>query len=473
MSPVRLCLIAATALALAACAPLPSDLPTRPDLATPEVKQIVTQDANVAAWPASPWWCGFKDQALDGLIERALTGNPTLAAVQSRIDAAQRLERLAEINAGVNADASIAVNRDRLTATGIFPPPIGGSRYTQEDVSVGVAYSFDWWGKNRALIAAARGDQAAAVAERDAVRLAISTLVADAYFAQADATARATAACASVDARRDALRLTRIRLQQGLDAADRVRKAEGALAQDEDQCQALTYQDRAARYRLAALLGQGPDVAAGLPTAQLATPLALPVALPLDWLAKRPDVAAQRARTEAEAARSDAVRADFYPDIDLKLLAGLQSIKIEKWLTRDSFNGSVGPALHIPLFSTHTLQARLGLAESAYAAAVADYNRTVIEAARQAADGYTLAATLEQRHAAQAEALAAAQRAASLSATRHQRGLTDSLEAINSRLLVLAQQQADTQLQAAHLRAQVALAQALGASTREITGTSP
>jgi len=457
-------------LGTAACAPLPGDLPQRPELLSPRADASIGASGGQrsARWLGSPWWSAFDDDTLDGLVERALAGNPSLTIARSRLDAARRLQRLAEINAGVNADASLSVQRERLTADGIFPPPIGGSRFTQEDASITASYTFDWWGKNRALIAAATSDAAAATAEEDAARLAVSTLVADAYFALADAAARAGMACDLATLRRQALDLLKVRLAQGLDSADRVRQAEAALAQDNDMCSRMAYEARSWRYRLAALLGEGPDTAATLPAPKLDAPPPLPAALPLDWLAGRPDVAAQRQRIEAEAARSDSTRAEFYPNVDITLLAGLQSIELAKWLERNSFNGAIGPAIHIPFFSTRTLQARLGLNEATYATAVGDYNRTVVEATRQVADGYALSASLAQRGTAQAEALAAAVRSEALARTRKQKGLTDQLEVLTHGIAVLAARQANSQLRAAELRATVALAQALGGSSRSI-----
>jgi outer membrane protein TolC len=110
----------------------------------------------------------------------------------------------------------------------------------------------------------------------------------------------------------------------------------------------------------------------------------------------------------------------------------------------------------------------LGLNEATYATAVGDYNRTVVEATRQVADGYALSASLAQRGTAQAEALAAAVRSEALARTRKQKGLTDQLEVLTHGIAVLAARQANSQLRAAELRATVALAQALGGSSRSI-----
>ena len=435
-------------------------------MVAPHAEASVSADAHAAGvaagWLQQPWWRAFADDELDKLVERALAANPDLTVAKARLAAAQRSQRLAELNAGATYDANITAERSRLTANGIFPPPIGGMSYMQEDVSLGVSYTLDFWGRNRALVAAAVGDARAAVAEDEAARLAVSALVADAYFALADAAERAALARELAGKRRQAFDLLKIRLARGLDPADRVRRAEAALAQDQDMAARLDYEARAWRYRLAALLGEGPDAAAALPPPRLVPPPTLPAALPLDWLSGRPDVAASRWRVDAQAARSDAARADFYPNVNLVLLIGFQSIEAAKWLQRGSLNGAVGPAIHIPLFNTGTLQATLGAREADYAATVGDYNRTVVEAARQVADGYALAASLAGRVAAEQEALAAASRAEALAHMRHQDGLASRLDVLSDEINVLAARQADSQVRAARLRAVVALAQALG-----------
>ncbi|HEX8989870.1 MAG TPA: efflux transporter outer membrane subunit [Rhodocyclaceae bacterium] len=454
---------AAILLALcAACAPLPRNLPPPPTLAAPHAEASLHAQDGASPWPARPWWHAFADAALDGLEARALAGNPSLLSAAQRLEEASRLARLAEIDAGVHYGGDLSAQRGRLSANGIYPPPLGGMAYTQYDASFSASYSIDWWGRNRALVAAAADDRAAAMAEAAAARLAISSLVADAYFALAEAEARRELIGESIEMRRQAVELLKIRLRHGLDHGDRVRQAEQVLARDRGELSRSEYERSRWRFRLAALLGEGPDASASLPPAKLAAPLALPPSLPLDWLAQRPDVAALKRRIEAERLRTEAVKAEFYPNVNLALLAGFQSLAAATWLRHASLNGTAGPAVHLPLFDTSTLQARLGLQQATYGEAIAAYNRTVVDAAREAADGYALVANLAQRSAAQADATAAARRTADLARLRHRRGLAGRLDLLTAELALLAERDADLQLQAARVRATVGLAQALG-----------
>ncbi|MEJ1958590.1 MAG: TolC family protein [Nitrosomonadales bacterium] len=98
-------------------------------------------------------------------------------------------------------------------------------------------------------------------------------------------------------------------------------------------------------------------------------------------LAYRPDLVALKWRVEAAAKQIDVAKADFYPNVDLRLSLGLQSLDLSNWLTDKSWYDSVGPAIHIPLFNGRTLRTNLGIRETEYNAAVARYNQGLLVAA--------------------------------------------------------------------------------------------
>jgi outer membrane protein TolC len=287
--------------------------------------------------------------------------------------------------------------------------------------------------------------------------------VADAYFAWADARAHLDLINQLATRHRREHALLKARFDLGLDAARPAIEAQKQLDLDEDQMRALEYLDRSSRFRLAALIGADPDHVGEVPTPRLDGRLVdLPAALPLDWLSRRPDVAALRARVEAAADLSQAARADFYPNIDLRLMLGLETLDLGKLLQAGSLTGSLGPALHLPLFNTATLTARLNQREAEYAASVAAYNRVVLEGASEAADAYALEHSLAQRAQAQARAAQQARTTFDLARHREELGLTTPLDALAADAAVLERQQGESTIRAARLRARVQLYKALG-----------
>lgn len=464
--------LALSALALlGGCALLPQDLPPRPQLKTPAMAVTVAALTGNAfredqAAPAQAWWQGFGRADLDRLIETALRDQPDLAAAQARVETANRAERLARLDAGLHYGTDASLTRNRLSDNGLLPTSMVGKMYTQADVSQSIAYDLDWWGKNRALLRAARDEHHAASEELAAVRLDIAAAVADAYFAWGDAAARLTLARDLVRSRGKELELYQHRYTLGLDSVHRSLDARRQLDLAEDRVNQLEYLDRSWRFRLSALIGTDPDHAGELPAPSLDARLPeLPASLPLGWLAGRPDIASLRDRIAAASARSDAARAEFYPNLDLKLLVGFESLDLGKLLTSGSAMGTLGLALHLPLFNSGTLQARLGMREAEYAAAVAAYNRAILDAARQSVDAYALSASLEQRGRMQRSALSQTEQIHALAEKRQALGLTNPLDAIEAESTLLGQRMNDTEIQAARLRARVALFRATGGDT--------
>lgn len=105
-------------------------------------------------------------------------------------------------------------------------------------------------------------------------------------------------------------------------------------------------------HAIAALTGQGASAYAGItrPSLDLETVLPLPATLPADLLSRRPDVLAARARVDAAAKGRDAAHAEFYPDINLEAMSGLQALGMAALFTSNALTLGAGPAVHLPIF---------------------------------------------------------------------------------------------------------------------------
>jgi multidrug efflux system outer membrane protein len=96
---------------------------------------------------------------------------------------------------------------------------------------------------------------------------------------------------------------------------------------------------------------------------------------------------------EAALRDTDAARAAFYPDVSLRALAGLSSIELGRLLRTDSGVPAIGLAIDLPLFDAGLRQARHGAAQARLNVAIAAYDETVVNAAREAG---VAAAAIEQ-----------------------------------------------------------------------------
>ncbi|MGA9422045.1 MAG: efflux transporter outer membrane subunit, partial [Rhodanobacteraceae bacterium] len=356
----------------------------------------------------------------------------------------------------------------RLSENGFIPTQfLGFTWYNQGDLDLQFSYDFDFWGRRRAAIEAAIDQARAAQAESNAAALLLTTAVADTYFAWQGDQLRLALARSAVGAQQHNRAIVAARTRQGIEDPDDLSKADAALSQTREQVLATEGSAQVRLVALAALLGVAPAALPKLDTRPLPrTDGGLPAGAGLDLVARRPDIAASRLRVEAAVQDVKQARAAFFPDINLKAMAGFSSIDLGKLLSPGSRVFQFAPAIHLPLFDAGSLRARYGTDRARLDSAIADYNAAVVDAARDAAtQSLTLSMTL-QRADEQAMQVAATQRQRDSAAARVRAGVSDRRALIAAEVQLLRQRDAAAVLATQRIAADLALIKALGGGYR-------
>ena len=419
------------------------------------------------AWPDANWWQRYHDDQLNALETRALDHAPTLAVARARFEQALRAVDVAAAEGGINVGANATLTRQRLSENGLIPPKfLGFTWYGEGDLGLSFKYDFDFWGRHGAQIAAATDRTRAAAAERESAAIMVTSAVADAYFSWQTTQARLSIARELVSVQERVRAIAAARARQEIDPLDVVLQGDAQLAGAREQVAALTGTAQIQHAALAALLGIAPADLPPLQARALPSAIAgLPADAGLDLVARRADVSASRWRVEAALRDVDVARDAFYPDISLSAMLGLQSIDLGKLFSAGSRVMSIGPALHLPIFDK-SLHARFGVSQAALQAAVADYNMAVVDAARDvAAQALTLQQVQARQHEHAAQVAAAVDFRKSAQA-RETRGVADARPTLAASAEVQRQLDAEIQLDAAALTAEIALTKALGGGYR-------
>ncbi|HEV7612579.1 MAG TPA: efflux transporter outer membrane subunit [Steroidobacteraceae bacterium] len=415
-------------------------------------------------WPAAEWWTHYQDSTLDQLIELALGSSPTLATAHARFDSARQSVRIAGAASGARVDANADIDRQRLSDNGLIPPRLlGFGWYNQADLGLQASYTFDWWGKQRDAVEAAVDQAHAAQADRSAAALMLASSIADTYFGWQADQARISLASARASVVQDAGAIAAARVKAELDAGDEMNRSELALASAREQIAAL---EGSAKLRVVALAGLVGRSIAELPALQ-AKPLPavsgnLPDNVKIDLISRRADITASRWRVQAAERNLDSARAEFFPDLTINALLGLSSIDVGKLLEYGSRVPQASAAIHLPIFDAGRLKARYGATQAAIDSAVADYQNTLVSAARDVA---TQAATRAQIAAQRSQRMIqvdAARQLQSNAGARARQGIVDPREELTATESWLEQRDSLLQLDAAALSADIALQRALG-----------
>jgi multidrug efflux system outer membrane protein len=447
---------------LAGCAGMPSK--PKPVVLPTEAPLAGLDAPGGGAWPSQQWWQRYQDPALDQLIDMGLASSPTLGTAHARLDTARQSVRVAGAANGIQVTAVGDIERQRLSDNGLFPPQLlGFTWYNQADLGLQFSYTFDWWGKQRDLIASAMDQAHAAQADRSAAALVLTSSIADTYFGWQADQARLILAREreSTVQREGAIAADRVRAD--LDSDDALRSNETALAAAREQIANLEGSAKLRVVALAALIGRSvadlpPLVARPLPQ----IPAGLPDDVTLDLIARRADITASRWRVEAAEKNLDSARAEFYPDISINALAGLSSIDIGKLLEYGSRVPQAMAAVHLPIFDSGRLKAHYGAVEASINSAVENYRETLVGAARDVATEATSRARLAAQRAQRVIETDAARQLQSSAAARVRQGVVDPRTELTATEALIEQRDALLQLDSAALSADIGLQRALG-----------
>lgn len=433
--------VLAALLAAAGCVTVPK---TEPAIQAVDAQQLGLSQQRITPVDKQ-WWKGFGDPQLDALIEEAFAHNPTLDEAISRVRRAQAQALAA--GAGSQPQLSLDGNeiRQRLSENYTAPPKSvgfgagGGGVYWIGELGLNLGWDLDFWGRQSSLLQAAKTQAYAAELDRASARLALAGSIAQAYVDLYRAYSLADVAADAETQRAALLRLAQSRLRAGLDTAVEVKNAESLLPQSRLARLMAENQRDIAVHRLAELAGHGADWYDRIqrPQLKLDAVLPLPDALPMDLLAHRPDVIAAKARIDAASFERAAAKAAFYPDISLRAFAGFQAVGLDKLLDSNSAAYGVGPAIHLPIFDAHRLEAGYIGATAEIDGAVSQYNDTVLGAVRDVSDALSRSDSLLRQRVESGHSLDAAQAAYDLAKSRYKSGLSSQLTVLNAETQLL------------------------------------
>ncbi|WYX26309.1 efflux transporter outer membrane subunit [Achromobacter xylosoxidans] len=434
------------------------------DLAALDAGQDIAAAVRDTADDAAPWWRAWGDDQLDRLMADALRQAPGVRAAQARLGQAEAVFGSVDANRQPTLDGSATITADRYPGHYTYGAPYADNTGGSGSLLASLRLRLDIWGKWRALADAARLDaEGAALAHADA-QLALQQGIAAAYLRLDAAFRLHELARQQRERQRQALELHQTRRQAGLGSDAPVADARGRLARMDAEVERLDREIARQRHALAALAGQAPGYGDALrrPGRRCAPTPPCPRPCPPACWACGPTCWRNASASTRRTGASRPPRAEFYPDIDLKAFAGLQSLGLSHLLQGNSLAAGIGPALTLPIFDGGRLRAGLRDRIAGYDLAVADYDATVVRALQEVADGLAGMAQARARRDAARVSLREAGTLARLQAVRASRGLSARQDEIDTDLERL---RADSELAAADLDlglARTALAGALG-----------
>lgn len=454
------------AFGLAGCDPGPMQRTAAPDVPA----QWRTLPASTQpVWPDDTWWRGFRSPELDRLIADAQAQNFSIAAAVARIRQADAQLRIAGAPllpaVGASGNASWQrVKRSSFSFGGISSG--GGSPYSDirtYNVGLDASYEFDFWDRVQAQQQAAADTALFSRFDRDTVALGVVTSTASTWFTALGANDRVNVAEDNLATSEQVLAAFRARVAVGTATALDVSQQEALVANIRATLPALRSQREQAINGLGILTGRAPAMVTVRPGTldTLSLPPLAP-GLPVELLARRPDVAAAEAQLAAAGANVAAARAAFFPTVQLSLSGTFQAAAINTLFGPGAAIASLAGGIAQPIFDGGTLRGQLELAKGLQDELLANYRTAILQAFTDVDNALTAYQFATQQESLQLQAVAVARRSAAIARAQQTAGVVDVLTVLNLQTTLFNAQDALAQVRLARVQALLSLYKALG-----------
>ncbi|WP_131782445.1 efflux transporter outer membrane subunit [Legionella gresilensis] len=383
-------------------------------------------------WPSKYWWLVYNSPELSALMLEALCNNPSIHEVKSKMKAARQEALVTRSKLFPLVFFDFKENLQYVSKNGLFRAL---NRHFPRhadliDLSLSFRYEFDFWGKNHNLLAAAIGRAKAERAEVAQVQLLTTTALAQAYFAYKVNLIKRQLYRQLVSVRQNIVTLQNKLLRNALASdlptytiAENLSEAKQLLADIENEVATN-------RHLINILAGRNPEAALSITSklAHLPKKLIIPQTISIDLIARRPDLMAQIWRAKALAYQTGAAMADYYPDVNLVGLVGLESAGWEKLLRASSFTAALRPAIHLPIFTAGSIRANIRANKAQFDAAIFAYNNLLLRSTQEILDILAFAKSVYQRQLEQTRILNLAEERYRIVVKRERNGLDNGME---------------------------------------------
>jgi NodT family efflux transporter outer membrane factor (OMF) lipoprotein len=401
---------------------------------------IETRTASLSAPPLDQWWTGFRDPELTRIVQRALDENLDLAAAITRVQQARAAARGAGAqrmpSGNLNASTTTLYQSTESMTGRLAAHMPGYNRYQNYyDLGFIASWETDLFGGLKKGAQAAAAEAQAAEAFHAGTRITVAAEAADAYMQIRGAQARLIFAKDQIATDQHLVELVQQRRDAGVAPDRELAQAQALLSQTKATIPLLTVSIEAQLNRLDVLMGAQPGTYAAELTPVVDIPDVPEISgfgTPTDLLRRRPDVIAAERMVAASNARIGQALSEYYPKLSLSGIVGSQALAPAHLFEQQGFQPVSVVGLRWRLFDFGRVAAEVEGARGANAEALLQYRSSVLHAAEDVEDAFSLLVQSENRRNEILREIAELQRVRDLSEESYAAGviaLTDVLDA--------------------------------------------
>ncbi len=427
---------------------------SRPDIAVSDTFRFKVDTSTVNT--EIKWWTMFNDSLLDTLVRYALVNNNDLLIAAQNVEQARLGLKVQKAEMLPKFDMSASGSRGNFAG---FKLDDVSNNFT---LTGSLSWEIDIWGKYRRMNEAAKAQWLSTAYGYQFLKISLISSVATTYFRLLEYRKKLEISESTYEIRKKSLDIIKQRFDAGI-----VPEIDYNHAQIQMEIAAafIPYYKRLIAQTenyLSVLIGQLPQsIEDKASIEEVKANPDIPVGLPAELLARRPDVLMAEQELVGQNAFIGVAQADRLPAISLTGLFGAASSELSSFFTGGAA-WSIGAGLVSPLFHWRQKSNRVKIERSRYEAAIHNYDNAVLNALREVEDALVAIETLKDEQDAYQRRTDAAINAMKLSGQRYDRGVANYIEYLESQRQAFESQLELTAVKQQILSSYILLYKALG-----------
>jgi len=438
---------------------------TRPQVVNSEYFRTDSLAKDSATLADVSWREMFTDPILVSHIEKGLEQNIDIRVALQQIVAARAYYSQGKAAFLPTVNATGRVNYQELSRNSQFGSFFNGA-ITQYELSAGLSWEADIWGKIRSSKRAFEAAYLQSVAAHQAVKTELIANIATVYYQLLALDEQQRITEQTIATRRSSLETTRALKDAGTVSEVAVKQTEAQLHTARALLVDLRKNIKLLENTMSILLGDEPHTIERSTLDQQRIDQILSPGIPLQLLRNRPDVIAAEYSLVNAFELTNVAKSNFYPSLTLSATGGLQSLQLDELFSVNSLFATIVGGITQPIFNGRRIRTQFEVARSSKEQAYLRFRQALLNASREVSDAlYSFDASSETIEIKSQE-FAAYDTATSYSEELLNSGFANYLEVLTARQNALNSRLDLINARFNRLRAVVDLYRALGGGWR-------
>lgn len=331
----------------------------------------------VSAVNRDNWWLDFNDEQLNNLLLKVKKTNSDLKVAKLNLEKSQTYYEVVQSNNYPTVNFASSFNREKLSQTGMTPPPYAGAVLNMGQLGLSSRYTLDYMNKNNLLSQEQKNKNVGLQYQIENIELNINIQVIKAYVYY------------QYLIKEENLLQQRIQLQKQIEKSYEYGLSIGKVTKNQindikNQSIILNNNENIIRQNkqttlnmLIQLAGNENIVLSESDKIWNITKQNPYAKVDISLITQRPDIKYYLSNIQAQSNHFEALRADFYPSISLTGDIGFQKVGFSDLINKKSIFYNLGPEITLPIFDAGRIKNNYKIAGIDLNIFIENYNNAI------------------------------------------------------------------------------------------------